>query len=83
MAHARSTTAWPQIAPHLGDRTLDEERAQAVRALLVDCGSRDFVEQLADSYVSAALRGAEQLDLAPALLAELSRLGERLVGSAA
>jgi geranylgeranyl diphosphate synthase type II len=83
MAHARSTTAWPQIAPHLGDRTLDEERAQAVRALLVDCGSRDFVEQLADSYVSAALRGAEQLDLAPSLLVELSRLSQRLVGSAA
>jgi geranylgeranyl diphosphate synthase type II len=83
MAHARSTSAWPTIAPHLGDRTLDEERASRVRALLVECGSRDFVEQLADSYVSAALRTAEQLDLAPALLAELSRLSERLVGSAA
>lgn len=83
MAHARSTSAWPLIAPHLGDRTLDDERACRVRALLVECGSRDFVEQLADSYVSAALSAAEQLDLAPALLAELSRLSERLVGSAA
>jgi geranylgeranyl diphosphate synthase type II len=83
MAHARSTSVWPLIAPHLGDRTLDDERACRVRALLVECGSRDFVEQLADSYVSAALSAAEQLDLAPALLAELSRLSERLVGSAA
>jgi geranylgeranyl diphosphate synthase type II len=83
MAHARSTSAWPHIAPHLGDRTLDEERACRVRALLVECGSRDFVEQLADSYVSAALHTAEQLDVAPSLLAELSRLSEHLVGSAA
>jgi geranylgeranyl diphosphate synthase type II len=83
MAHARSTSAWPQIVPHLGDRTLDEERACRVRALLVEWGSREFVGQLADSYVSAALRTAEQLDLAPALLAELSRLSEHLVGSAA
>jgi geranylgeranyl diphosphate synthase, type II len=83
IAHARSTSAWPQIDPHLGDRTLDEERAQVVRGLLVDCGSRDFVERLADSYVTASLRVAEESGLAPGLISELSRLTERIMGSAA
>jgi geranylgeranyl diphosphate synthase type II len=83
IAHARSTSAWPQIDPYLGDRTLDEESARVVRGLLVDCGSRDFVERLADSYVTASLRAAEELGLAPGLISELSRLTERIMGSAA
>jgi geranylgeranyl diphosphate synthase type II len=83
IAHARSTSAWSQIDPHVGDRTLDDERARLVRALLEDCGSRDFVERLADSYVAASLRVAEEAGLAPSLVGELSRLTERLMGSAA
>jgi geranylgeranyl diphosphate synthase, type II len=83
MAHARSTSVWPGIVRHLGDRGLDEERADLVRAMLVECGSRDFVERLADSYVSAALRAADELDLDRSLLTELSSLTERILGSAA
>jgi len=83
LVHARSTELWPTIAPYVGDRTLDEERAGLVRAMLVECGSRAFVERLADSYVSAALAAVDGLDLDPSLLAELSTLTERLMGSAA
>ena len=83
IAHARSTSAWPQINPYLGDRTLDEARARVVRRLLVDCGSRDFVERLANSYITASLRAAEESGLAPRLISELSRLTESIMGSAA
>jgi geranylgeranyl diphosphate synthase, type II len=55
IAHARSTAAWPAIAPHLGDPDLDEARADRVRDLLVECGSRDFIEDLAAGYLDTAL----------------------------
>jgi geranylgeranyl diphosphate synthase type II len=83
MTHARSTTAWPQIAPHVGDRALGASGAATVRALLEECGSRDFVERLADDYVGAALRLAEQLGLGTTLLDELATLSRRLLDRAA
>jgi geranylgeranyl diphosphate synthase type II len=55
IAHARSTQAWPAISPFFGDPGLDEARADRVRELLVDCGSRDFIEDLAAGYLDTAL----------------------------
>ena len=55
VAHARTTAAWPTIAPHLGDPDLSEASADAVRDALVRCGSRAFVEDLVDRHVREAL----------------------------
>lgn len=83
IAHARSTAAWPEISQHVGDRTIDEERAEAVRALLTDCGSRAYVEHLANRYMTESLRAAEDLHLDPTLMAELTGLSQRVLGNAA
>lgn len=54
VTHARSTAAWPSIAPYVGDPGLDDVGASRVRALLVECGSRDFIADLATSYLETA-----------------------------
>lgn len=63
IAHARSTTAWPAIARFVGDAALTEEDAAQARDLLVDCGSRRFIQDLAHGYVHAALRLATDIGL--------------------
>lgn len=83
ITHARSTDTWPQIARHLGDRALDESAAATVRALLDRCGSRAFIERLADDYVSAAIRLAQQQGIGTVLLDELAVLTRRILTSAA
>lgn len=83
IAHARGTAAWPEISGYVGDRSLDEERAAIVRSLLVECGSRAFVERLADDYLTASMSAAVDLNLHPLLQTELSRLSERILSSAA
>ena len=83
IVHARSTSAWDRIAAHVGDPALDLERAGLVRGLLEDCGSRRFVERLAADYLATAISTGTRVGLAPGLLAELSRLTDRIVRSAA
>lgn len=83
ITHARSTDTWPQIACHIGDRALDESTAATVRSLLDQCGSRAFVERLADDYVSAALRLAEEQGIGTELRDELAALTRRILASAA
>lgn len=83
VAHACGTDAWPQISQYVGDPDLDDEGAAIARKLLEECGSRAFVEDLADSYLAAALRTARDADLAPALLDELTELCRRIMLSAA
>lgn len=48
VAHARTTSAWPQIAPWFGSPELTPERAARVRELLARCGARDHAESLVD-----------------------------------
>lgn len=83
IAHARNTPSWAEIAPHFGDPTLDGARADLARRLLEECGSRTFVEELADSYLSAAVAAAEEAGVPPTLRAELSDLCRRIMRSAA
>lgn len=83
IVHARSTTAWARIETHVGDPTLDLERAELVRDELERCGSRRFVERLAGDYLATAISTGERAGLAPGLLTELSRLTDRIVRSAA
>ena len=83
IAHARGTAAWPEISQHLGDPELDDVRAETLRGLLEVCGSRAFVEELADSYLTTALQTAEDAGLESSLLGELSDLCRRIRSSAA
>jgi geranylgeranyl diphosphate synthase type II len=83
IAHARSTDAWTEISQYVGDPTLDAERADVARRLLEACGSRAFVEELADNYLTAAVRAAEGAGVEPSLRAELSTLCRRIMRSAA
>lgn len=83
IAHARTTTAWDTMSPHIGDPALTPAAAATVRHLLESCGSRRFVEDLAEDYLRRALDTAERTGLQPSLLAELGRLTQRIMRSTA
>lgn len=74
VAHARSTAAWSELAGLIGDPDLDRSGADRARALLVDCGSHDFVADLALDYVETALGLAREHRLPEPLLDGLDRL---------
>lgn len=83
ITHARGTDAWRDIAPYFGDPDLDADRVAVARDLLEECGSRAVVEELAESYLAAAVRTAEEARIAPSLVAELSDMCRRILRSAA
>ncbi|WP_127130273.1 polyprenyl synthetase family protein [Georgenia sp. SYP-B2076] len=83
VAHARSTAAWPEIAPFVGDRGLTPSGAAVARDLLTRCGSRRFIEDLAGSYVTAALGVAERLELPADLLDWVTSMTDDLARRAA
>jgi geranylgeranyl pyrophosphate synthase len=74
IVHARSTPAWPVVAPYLGDPELDVEGAATVRRALEASGSRRFVEDLADRYVETASARASALGLPPGFVGSLEAL---------
>jgi geranylgeranyl diphosphate synthase type II len=74
LTHARTTPSWDLIAPHVGRRDVTEEDAAEVRNLVVEAGSRRFVEELASDYVAAALRTLDELGLPATFLAAVSTL---------
>ncbi|MFH5823929.1 polyprenyl synthetase family protein [Georgenia sp. AZ-5] len=78
VAHARTTDAWPRIAPFVGDPGVTRAGAGTARELLETCGSRRFVEDLAAGYVAAALGVADDLGLPAELVTWVSAMtGER------
>jgi geranylgeranyl diphosphate synthase type II len=83
IVHARGTSAWDRVSPHIGNPALTAEQAATARALLESCGSRRFVEELAEDYLTRAVSTAEQVGLEPTLLGEIARLAERILESAA
>ncbi|NMR19089.1 polyprenyl synthetase family protein [Cellulomonas fimi] len=83
IAHARTTSVWPEVAASLGSRDLTEAEADGVRALLVAAGSRQFVEELADAYVDAALDVATRLELPTAFLDWITAMTDELTDRAA
>ena len=50
---ARMTSAWPSLEPDFGDPNLSVDTAQHMRALLIDCGARGFVEGLIQEQLTA------------------------------
>lgn len=83
VAHASTTSRWPAIAAYVGSPTLSEAEAQHVRSVLVACGSRRFVQDLADDYASAAVDIAVSAGLPPAIVETVRSFGEDLIGRAA
>lgn len=67
LVHAASTAEWSRIASHVG-RDLDEAELEEVRRLLTACGSRGFVEDLAEQHLTAARTVLGDLGIAPGLL---------------
>lgn len=78
ISHARTTAAWPQIAPGFGDPELGEARAAHLRRVLDECGSRRFVEDLASDYRAAARDVVASLPLPDDLVGSLTELTEGL-----
>ena len=62
LLHAASTTEWDQIRTYVG-RDLTEEELTDVRRLLTSCGSRGFVEELADAHLATARTVLEELGI--------------------
>jgi geranylgeranyl diphosphate synthase type II len=83
IAHARTTPQWADIAVHLGRPDLSAPEAAAVAALLVEAGSRAFVEDLAADYTATALAMLDELGMLAAFLSWLSTLTDRAAGRAA
>lgn len=81
IAHARTTAAWDAMAAHIGDAALTAATAATVRDLLESCGSRRFVEDLADDHLKRAIDTAERVGLDASLLAELARITHSILGS--
>jgi len=83
VAHARTTGTWHEIAPLVGCADLTDTQAQQVRACLTACGSRRFVEELADDHAAMAVHIAADAGLPAALVDTVRSFGEDLVGRAA
>ncbi len=82
VAFARSTSAWPDMAPYLGAATTDEAAVDRVRALLEACGARRYVEDLTTDLGQAAREAVAGLEIAPVLDRWVDAVVPR-VGSAA
>jgi len=67
LAHARTTPEWDRIRSYVG-RDLSDDELREARLLLTTCGSREFVEQLADTHLSNARAVVEQLGMSAGLL---------------
>ncbi len=83
VAHARTTAAWPTVAPYVGLATLTEEEAAVVCDLLTASGSRAYVEALARGYVERAVAHARAAGMPAVLVSWLTGLtGDLLRGVA-
>jgi geranylgeranyl diphosphate synthase type II len=83
VAHARTTAVWGRLSRLLGRPDLTEAQATEARQLLVEAGSRRFVENLAEDHLAQALALLDRLGMPDSLLAAVSRLTSRTVGRAA
>jgi geranylgeranyl diphosphate synthase type II len=76
IAHARSTDAWPAIAPFIGTGTTTESEAELVRAHLRACGAVQAVDELAHDHIRRAIDVLDSPDVPQALRETLIGLTE-------
>jgi geranylgeranyl diphosphate synthase type II len=77
IAHAATTTAWPRIVERLGDPTLDDDAAAALRETLRDCGALEAATRLAEEHVTLARHELDAADLPANLRSELAEFAQR------
>ncbi|HYO41542.1 MAG TPA: polyprenyl synthetase family protein [Nocardioidaceae bacterium] len=78
VAHARTTSLWPDIKPYVGRADLSEAEAARARALLTTSGSRSFVVGLAADYAERALFRSRETGMPPSLVAWIARMTAEL-----
>ncbi|UFU03285.1 polyprenyl synthetase family protein [Ruania suaedae] len=83
LAHAATTGVWEQVRPHVGDPAVGPAALATVRELLVECGARARVEELAEQHERAARERAVLLGQAGTELIGAAWLAHDLSWSAA
>lgn len=83
VAHARTTEAWPAMAPYVGLSTITEAQADLVRTQLTASGSRRFVEDLVADHVDRAVTRAQEAGLPDDLVTWIAGMRTDLLGNAA
>lgn len=76
-AHAATTDSWAVVSARLGDPGLDDDGADALRAVLLDCGALDEARRLADEHVALARFELDAAELPSALKSDLADLAQR------
>jgi geranylgeranyl diphosphate synthase type II len=76
IAFARTTDAWPSIAPLIGTGTTTEEEAELVRAHLRACGAVQAVDELAYDHIRRAIDVLDSPDVPEGLRETLTGLTE-------
>ncbi|GAA3883738.1 polyprenyl synthetase family protein [Leifsonia kafniensis] len=76
IACARTTDAWPAIAPFIGTGTTTNEEAELVRAHLRACGAVQAVDELAYDHIRRAIDVLDSPDVPQALRETLIGLTE-------
>lgn len=71
IVHASSTPWWPTIAACVDHRGTTDAKVALVRSTLDECGSRVFVEELAEWHLAAAWRLSDELGLPADFLDEV------------
>ncbi len=80
IAHARSTSLWPDIERYVGRADLTAEQAALARELLTVSGSRGFVVDLAEDYADAALTAARDMGMPGQLVTWIATMTTDLLG---
>ncbi|TFD33105.1 polyprenyl synthetase family protein [Cryobacterium cryoconiti] len=70
IAHAGTTTGWPEIAPYIGKPDLTEAEAATVRGLLRACGALQAADELATDHLNRAVAALDTAAV-PAPLREM------------
>ncbi len=80
VAHARSTTLWPDIERYVGRADLTAAEAEVARELLTLSGSRGFVLDLAEDYAEGAVVAARDMGMPGPLVAWIGTMTAGLLG---
>ena len=82
LVHARSTSSWPQVEAYVGRDLTPDELIEAQR-LLTACGSRRYVEELAQRHLVASRRVIEDLGIPAELVDSMTAEWSILLGAPA
>ncbi|WP_193106030.1 polyprenyl synthetase family protein [Brachybacterium sp. FME24] len=82
LAHASTTSAWPQLQPLVGRPDLDQVDARQARELLTTCGSRAWTQDLAQWHLTSAVEAAERHGLPAPLVRAMTTATQEILRAA-